>query len=85
MKQAFGTGKAKLLVIDYDDPEYKGGGERLGTIEYEEFIAEGDPGYSWKMPDDEWDAITLNYTSGTNRGSQRRGLPPSRCISARDR
>ncbi|MGC1858007.1 MAG: acyl-CoA synthetase [Pseudolabrys sp.] len=65
MKDALALCKAKPLIIDYDDPEYTGSGERLGSIEYEEFIAQGDPGYAWKMPDDEWDAITLNYTSGT--------------------
>ncbi len=69
MKQALSLAKVKPLVIDYDDPEYSGQGselgERLGTIEYEEFVASGDPGYAWAMPDDEWDAITLNYTSGT--------------------
>jgi fatty-acyl-CoA synthase len=65
MKEALGLCKAKPLVIDYDDPEYNGAGERLGKVEYEEFVAEGDPSYAWKMPDDEWDAITLNYTSGT--------------------
>ncbi len=65
MKEALSLCKAKPLVIDYDDPEYKGPGERLGEIEYEAFIAQGDPDYDWAMPDDEWDAITLNYTSGT--------------------
>jgi fatty-acyl-CoA synthase len=65
MKEALALCKAKPLVIDYDDPEYSGSGERLGTIEYEEFIAGGDPDYIWAMPDDEWDAIALNYTSGT--------------------
>ena len=65
MKQALALAKVKPLVIDYDDPEYSGSGERLGSIEYEAFIASGDPAYAWKMPDDEWDAITLNYTSGT--------------------
>ncbi|MBV8792286.1 MAG: acyl-CoA synthetase [Pseudolabrys sp.] len=65
MKEALSLCKVKPLVIDYDDPEYTAGGERLGTIEYEEFIAQGDPDFAWKMPDDEWDAITLNYTSGT--------------------
>jgi fatty-acyl-CoA synthase len=54
-----------ILVIDYDDPEYAGPGERLGAIEYEAFLAEGDPDYAWSPPADEWDAITLNYTSGT--------------------
>jgi fatty-acyl-CoA synthase len=69
MKEALTLCKAKPLVIDYDDPEYSGQGsefgERLGTIEYEDFLREGDPDYAWAMPDDEWDAITLNYTSGT--------------------
>ena len=65
MKEALSLCKAKPLVIDYDDPEYSGGGERLGEIEYEEFVAQGDPDFVWAMPDDEWDAITLNYTSGT--------------------
>jgi fatty-acyl-CoA synthase len=65
MKEALSLCKAKPLVIDYDDPEYSGPGERLGSIEYEDFIAPGDPDFAWKMPDEEWDAITLNYTSGT--------------------
>ena len=65
MKEALALCKAKPLLIDYDDPEYSGPGERLGQIEYEDFIAGGDPDYAWAMPDDEWDAITLNYTSGT--------------------
>ena len=65
VKAALAEAKAKPLVIDYDDPEFAGAGERLGEIEYEDFIAEGDPGFAWAMPDDEWDAISLNYTSGT--------------------
>ena len=65
MKEALAIAKVKPLVIDYDDPQYSGPGERLGSIEYEEFLAGGDPDYAWRMPDDEWDAITLNYTSGT--------------------
>jgi len=65
MKEALSLCKVKPLVIDYDDPEYSGPGERLGEIEYEAFVAQGDPNYAWHMPDDEWDAITLNYTSGT--------------------
>ena len=65
MKEALALCKAKPLVIDYDDPEYTGAGERLGEIEYEDFVAQGDADFMWAMPDDEWDAITLNYTSGT--------------------
>ncbi len=65
MKEALSLCKVKPLVIDYDDAEYQGPGERLGTIEYEDFIAQGDPTFAWLMPQDEWDAISLNYTSGT--------------------
>ncbi|GJD89265.1 MULTISPECIES: acyl-CoA synthetase [Methylobacterium] len=56
---------APPLVIDYDDPEYDGPGERLGETEYEAFLAEGDPEHEGVSPEDEWDAISLNYTSGT--------------------
>jgi 3-(methylthio)propionyl---CoA ligase len=65
MKDALKQAKVKPLVIDYDDPEYSGDGERLGSLEYEDFLKEGDPDFAWIMPDDEWDAISLNYTSGT--------------------
>src|ERR1043166_3776682 len=51
-------------VIDYDDPEFPQEGERLGE-DYETFLAGGDPDFAWAMPGDEWDAIALNYTSGT--------------------
>ena len=57
--------KARPLVIDYDDPEYDGPGERLGGLDYEALIAEGDEAYERSAPGDEWDAIALNYTSGT--------------------
>jgi fatty-acyl-CoA synthase len=52
------------LVIDVDDALYSGG-KFLGEIEYEAFLAEGDPAFEPVMPADEWDAIALNYTSGT--------------------
>ena len=65
VREALALAKVKPFVIDYDDPEYSGSGEMLGEIEYEDFIAQGDPNYAWHMPDDEWDAIALNYTSGT--------------------
>ncbi len=64
-KQALTLAKVTPLVIDYDDLEFTGVGERVGSIEYEDFIAAGDPDFPWKMPEDEWDAISLNYTSGT--------------------
>ncbi|BAT60008.1 long-chain-fatty-acid--CoA ligase [Variibacter gotjawalensis] len=65
IKEALSLAKVKPLVIDYDDPEYSGLGERLGKIEYEELVAAGDENYAWSLPPDEWDAIALNYTSGT--------------------
>lgn len=55
----------KPLVIDIDDPVYTGTGDLLGEIEYEAFIQTGDPQFTWQPPTDEWDAISLNYTSGT--------------------
>jgi 3-(methylthio)propionyl---CoA ligase len=54
----------KPLVIDIADPEGPGG-ERLGNLDYEAFLAEGDPDFAGPTPDDEWEAIALNYTSGT--------------------
>ncbi|HET7083777.1 MAG TPA: acyl-CoA synthetase [Rhizomicrobium sp.] len=57
--------KKKPLVIDYDDKEFPQTGARLGKIDYEKFLKSGDLDFAWKMPDDEWDAIALNYTSGT--------------------
>lgn len=53
-----------LLVVDIDDPEGEGEA-RLGETEYEALLAEGDPAFAWRGPRDEWDAIALNYTSGT--------------------
>ena len=52
------------LVIDVNDPEY-GEGQPTSELDYEAFLAEGDPEFAWQLPDDEWDAISLNYTSGT--------------------
>jgi fatty-acyl-CoA synthase len=54
----------KRLVIDIEDPSYDGG-KRIGEITYEEFLAEGAEDFGWKLPADEWAAISLNYTSGT--------------------
>src|ERR1700761_9165555 len=58
-KDALAICKAKPLLIDYDDPEFAGPGERLGNLEYEEFVSQGDADFAWLMPDDEWDAIAL--------------------------
>jgi fatty-acyl-CoA synthase len=53
-----------IEVIDVEDPEFRGG-KRLGQKTYEELLAEGDPEFAWRWPQDEWEAIALNYTSGT--------------------
>jgi fatty-acyl-CoA synthase len=70
VKEALALARAKPLIIDYDDPDYAADapypkGERIGVLDYEDFVAAGDEAYAWSMPDDEWDAISLNYTSGT--------------------
>ena len=57
--------KKRPLVIDVVDPLYSGPGERLGKVEYEDFIAKGDPDFAWSPPADESSPIALNYTSGT--------------------
>jgi fatty-acyl-CoA synthase len=64
MRQALAELAAPPLVVDVLDP-LSGGEERLGPITYEEFLAEGDPAFEPLMPADEWQAIGLNYTSGT--------------------
>jgi fatty-acyl-CoA synthase len=53
------------IVIDYVDPEFEVEGDRVGSIDYERFVASGDPHFIWHGPADEWEAISLNYTSGT--------------------
>jgi fatty-acyl-CoA synthase len=65
IEQTLKLARVKPLVIDYDDTEFPEAGARLGELEYEEFIAGGDPEFEWRPPRDEWDAISLNYTSGT--------------------
>jgi len=55
----------RIAVIDVDDPLYEGPGKRLGEKTYEELLGEGDPQWDWQWPADEWQAISLNYTSGT--------------------
>lgn len=65
MKQALSIAKSRPLIIDYDDLEFPQRGDALSNLDYEDFVASGDPGYRWRMPADEWDAISLNYTSGT--------------------
>lgn len=57
------------LVVDIVDPLARGGQtaqDRLGEMTYEDFIAAGDPAYPWRLPEDEWQSLSLNYTSGTS-------------------
>ncbi|MEM8827687.1 MAG: AMP-binding protein, partial [Pseudomonadota bacterium] len=65
MREALALATVKPLVIDYDDPEFPQDGARLGTLDYETFLSGGDAEFTWAGPDDEWNAISLNYTSGT--------------------
>ncbi|MDN3519656.1 acyl-CoA synthetase [Aquisalimonas lutea] len=64
IREALERCERRPLVIDVADPEGPGG-ERLGALEYEDLLAEGDPGFRWQWPASEWDSISLNYTSGT--------------------
>ena len=64
VKEALARLERKPIVVDICDPAGPGG-ERLGEIDYETFLAGADPNFSPVMPADEWDAIALNYTSGT--------------------
>ena len=69
MKKALEIAKKEsgreFLVIDVEEKEFDVPGERLGKLTYEQLLAEGDPQYEWQVPVDEWQAICLNYTSGT--------------------
>ncbi|MGE0221947.1 MAG: acyl-CoA synthetase [Acetobacteraceae bacterium] len=64
MQNALAQGGTTPLVVDIDDP-LAPPNARIGTQEYEAFIAGGDPSHPVRLPDDEWQAIALNYTSGT--------------------
>ena len=62
--EALSIAKVQPLVVDIDDPQCEDRAQ-IGDTTYEEFIATGDAGYAWDYPADEWNAISLNYTSGT--------------------
>ena len=64
IKEALEVATNTPLVIDIDDPLDQSG-ELLGEIDYETFLQEGDPEFTWTPPEDEWQALSLNYTSGT--------------------
>ena len=64
-KEALKQTKNKPKIIEYDDIEYIGKREKFKSINYDDFLNEGDETFEWLMPEDEWDAISINYTSGT--------------------
>ena len=63
-REAVQLSERTLLIIDIEDAEGPGG-ENIGALTYEALIAEGSPDFSYALPDDEWNALSLNYTSGT--------------------
>ena len=65
MQAALRQANVKPLVVDYDDEEFPQTPKPLSDLRYEDLVADGDPAFRWRMPNDEWDAIALNYTSGT--------------------
>ena len=64
IKEALAKCSSSPLVIDIDDV-LAPGGDLIGEMTYEQFIDMGDPEYNWHLPEDEWQALSLNYTSGT--------------------
>ncbi len=64
VREALDLIERELLVVDIDDPMTTGG-ERLGALDYEELLAEGDPNFAPEPLLDEWQALSLLYTSGT--------------------
>jgi len=65
MKEALALAKVRPLIIDHDDLIFPQRGEPLSELDYDDFVSMGDPEFRWRMPEDEWEAISLNYTSGT--------------------
>ncbi len=65
MQEALALATVNPLLIQYDDPEFTGPETSFDARDYEAFVAGGDPEFAWLMPEDEWDAISINYTSGT--------------------
>ena len=65
MQEALALAKVNPLVIQYDDPEFDGARAAFDGADYESVLADGNPAFAWLMPEDEWDAISINYTSGT--------------------
>ena len=64
VEEALSRLEREILVVDIDDPQGEGG-DLLGELEYEALLSEGDPDFEWRLPEDEWEALALSYTSGT--------------------
>jgi fatty-acyl-CoA synthase len=64
-RDALALALVKPFLVQHDDKEFPQSGILEGALDYEELLSEGDPNFAWEMPDDEWNAISLNYTSGT--------------------
>ena len=65
LQEALTLATVRPMLICYDDPEYSGPAATVAATDYEMFLSDGDPDFVWLMPEDEWDAIAVNYTSGT--------------------
>ncbi|MBA2126836.1 acyl-CoA synthetase [Hyphomicrobium methylovorum] len=65
IKDALAAAKVRPIIIDYNDAEFPQSGEALSDVDYESLLATGDSEFEWRWPEDEWEAISLNYTSGT--------------------
>ena len=65
MREALALAQVKPFVIDFNDSEFPQTNAALSDVDYDAFTAKGDPNFKWHWPGDEWDAISLNYTSGT--------------------
>ncbi len=64
-KEALSLISQEIYIIDVADIEFDGENQKIGQVEYEDWLAQGDADFEWHLPQDEWDAISLNYTSGT--------------------
>ncbi len=65
MREALKLAKVKPFLIDVDDREFPQSNGPISDTDYEAFLAGGDPAFRWRMPPDEWESLSLNYTSGT--------------------
>ena len=65
LQEALTLATVRPMLICYDVPEYSGPAATVAATDYEMFLSDGDPDFVWLMPEDEWDAIAVNYTSGT--------------------